>query len=105
MSRRIQPVTLHILDKDYILSCPEEERSNLLAAADYLTRKMRQVKDSGKVTGTERLAVMTALHIVHESLRSKQGQDAAQGSAPGSAEIARLEQKIAAALQAPTTLA
>lgn len=61
------PVLIQILGKDYHISCPEEEHDNLLTAARHLDAKMREVRDTGKVIGMERIAVMAALNIVHES--------------------------------------
>ena len=49
-----------------------------MAAADYLNRKLKEVRDTGKVVGNERIALMAALNIAHESL-SNQGKGAAAG--------------------------
>jgi len=51
-------VTVHIMDKEYCIACPPEERSNLEGAARYLDRKMREIRSSGKVIGADRVAVM-----------------------------------------------
>lgn len=61
-------VTVHILDKEYLISCPEEEKQDLMRSADYLDMKMREIRDSGKIVGTDRIAVMAALNISHELL-------------------------------------
>ena len=66
-----QTVTVHILDKDYHIACPVSESTNLERAAEYLDKKMREIRRSGKVIGAERIAVMAALNITHE-LHSKQ---------------------------------
>jgi len=70
MSERgnVEGVSIHILDKEYLVACPEDERQDLLASADYLDKKMREIRDSGKVVGQDRLAVMAALNIAHELL-------------------------------------
>ncbi|MEX6500894.1 cell division protein ZapA [Pseudomonas zhanjiangensis] len=65
-------VTVHILDKDYCIACPAEERSNLESAARYLDGKMREIRSSGKVIGADRIAVMAALNISHELLHKQQ---------------------------------
>lgn len=65
-------VTVHILDKDYCIACPTEERSNLESAARYLDGKMREIRSSGKVIGADRVAVMAALNISHELLHKQQ---------------------------------
>lgn len=61
-------VSIHILDKEYLVACPEDERQDLLASAEYLDKKMREIRDSGKVVGADRVAVMAALNIAHELL-------------------------------------
>ena len=71
-----KPVTVTILDKEYLISCPDEEREQLHTAVTYLNMKMQEVKNSGKVIGSERVAVMAALNIAHELLAyKKENQD------------------------------
>jgi cell division protein ZapA len=61
-------VEVRILDKEYLVTCPEEEQEALLRSARHLDRKMREIRNSGKVFGTERIAVMAALNIANEML-------------------------------------
>lgn len=65
-----QPISISILDKDYKVACPAGEQSALLASAKYLDSKMREVRDSGSIIGSERIAVITALNIAAELLNS-----------------------------------
>ncbi len=74
-------VTVHILDKEYCIACPPEERSNLEGAASYLDRKMREIRSGGKVIGADRIAVMAALNITHELLHKHDRLDAEANSA------------------------
>jgi len=67
-------ISVRILEKEYHVSCPPEERAALLDSAEYLNRKMREIRDSGKVVGLDRIAVMAALNIVNELLQSR-GRD------------------------------
>ncbi len=62
-------VSVRILEKDYHISCPSEERSDLLDSAEYLNSKMREVRDSGKVVGLDRIAVIAALNMANELIR------------------------------------
>lgn len=62
-------VDVHILDKEYRVMCPPEERDALIASARQLDARMREIRDHGRVIGTERIAVMTALNIVHELMQ------------------------------------
>lgn len=86
------PVNVQILDKDYTISCPLEEKDALLESARVLNERMRDVRDGGKVLGTERIAVMTALNVVHEYLSRRNRQQAAVAAIDQ--DVRRLEQKI-----------
>ncbi len=68
-------VTVQILDKEYSIICPPEERSNLVSAARYLDGKMREIRSSGKVIGADRIAVMAALNITHDLLHNQERPD------------------------------
>ena len=59
-------VSVRILDKEYLVACPFEERSALLDAAQHLDSRMREVRDSGKVVGLDRIAVIAALNLAAE---------------------------------------
>lgn len=67
-----QPISVSILDKDYKIACPTGEQPALLASAKYLDSKMREVRDSGNIIGSERVAVITALNITNDLLNSSQ---------------------------------
>jgi cell division protein ZapA len=64
-------VSVRILEKEYHVTCPAEERPALLDSAEYLNRKMREIRETGKVIGLDRIAVMAALNIVNELLQSR----------------------------------
>lgn len=63
-----EPVTVRILDKEYLVACPPGERDALNEAARYLHERMQEIRDSGKVIGSDRIAVMAALNIAHEMI-------------------------------------
>ena len=73
MSQTPTTVEVRILDKEYLVACPQEEQEALLRAARHLDTKMREIRSSGKVFGTERIAVMAALNITHEALSRRLG--------------------------------
>jgi cell division protein ZapA len=64
-------VSVRIMEKEFVVGCPYEERSALLDAAEFLNARMREIKDSGRVVGTDRIAVMAALNLAHEYLKHK----------------------------------
>jgi cell division protein ZapA len=72
-SRGTPTVTLDvtILGREFKVACKEDERSELMEAVALLDRRMREIRDRGKVSGTDRIAVMAALNIAHELLRDR----------------------------------
>jgi len=75
LSTETKPVSIRIMDKDFLVACPEEEEISLRASAQYLDRQMRNIRDSGKVIGMDRIAVMAALNITHDLLSNKNLND------------------------------
>ena len=69
MSDAFAHVTIRILEKEYHVACPAEEKAALTASAELLNVKMREIRDSGKVVGLDRIAVMAALNLAHEFLK------------------------------------
>lgn len=74
MSGTFAHVTIRILEKEYNVACPVEEKASLLASAELLNGKMREIRDSGKVVGLDRVAVMAALNLANELIKA-QGHD------------------------------
>lgn len=73
-------VNISIMGKDYMVACEEEEKQDLIRSAEYLDRKMCEIRDSGKIIGTDRIAVMAALNIAHDLLNQGNGKDASQSA-------------------------
>jgi cell division protein ZapA len=61
-------IEISILGRAYKVACSREEEPALIAAADYLDAKMREIRDSGKVIGAERIAIMAGLNLAHDLL-------------------------------------
>jgi len=78
MSESIARVSIRILEKEYHVACPANEQAALIASAELLNRKMREIRDSGKVVGLERVAVMAALNLANEYLKAKNSDEELQ---------------------------
>ncbi|MGZ4970008.1 MAG: cell division protein ZapA [Methylobacter sp.] len=76
MNNKPQPVSLTIMGKEYKIACAPDEQSDLIKSAHQLDVQMRQMRDSGKVAGADRIAVMAALNLAHE-LQLMKNQNAA----------------------------
>ncbi len=92
MSQDIETVRVHILDKDYQVACPASQKEGLLEAARYLDQQMRAIRQSGKVIGVERIAVMAALNISHEFL--EQGHTAEKNTHDLGDRLRKLSSKL-----------
>ncbi len=69
MNEMYAHVSIRILEKEYQVSCPADEKADLVASAELLNQKMREIRDSGKVIGLDRVAVMAALNMANELLQ------------------------------------
>ena len=63
-------LVVHLLDKEYRIGCPPEERDGLIRAAAFLDDKLRETREAN-VIGLERIAIMAALNIAHELLLAR----------------------------------
>ena len=67
--REVTRLSVRILEKEFFVACPHEERSDLLDSAEFLNARMREIRDSGKVVGLDRIAVIAALNLANELLK------------------------------------
>ena len=96
MTDDVKPITVTILDKEYIVGCAENEREALFSSVEFLNNKMQEQRDSGKVIGAERIAVMAALNVTHEYLEYRRRNETM--SSDIGAGIDRIQSKINSAL-------
>ncbi|MBB3167106.1 cell division protein ZapA [Simiduia aestuariiviva] len=82
-------VLVRILDREYQVACPPEERNALQDAAKQLDQRMRDIRSGGHVIGLERIAVMAALNLSHELLQAKH-----QGAAAAMPDLTPLLNRI-----------
>lgn len=93
-------VSIKILDKEYRIACEFHEQDDLRASARLLDHRMREIRQSGRVIGTDRIAVMAALNIAHDLIQI-------QRSRPGFNEDAgrrlkQLQERVSTALSDET---
>ena len=78
MSKQDNAVKIMILDKEYLVSCPDDEKEALDASVKRLSQKMSEIRSGGKVVGIDRIAVMAGLNLAHESIQSGAGGNDSQ---------------------------
>ena len=97
MTEMFAHVNIKILEKEYEVACPANERADLLDSAEMLNSKMREIRDGGKVAGLDRIAVMAALNLANDLLKARD-----QGEVLESAAKERLQamrERVETALQ------
>ncbi|MGZ5051352.1 MAG: cell division protein ZapA [Methylobacter sp.] len=92
MNKKPQPVLLTIMGKEYKIACAPEEQDDLVKSAGQLDAQMKQMRDSGRVAGPDRIAVMAALNLAHE-LQLVKSQNAELNKAL-SESLAKMAHKI-----------
>ncbi len=73
-------VTINVMGREFRVAAPGGEERQLAASVEYLNKKMREIRDTGKVVGNERIAIMAALNIAHEHLQKPAAPRAAKTS-------------------------
>ena len=67
------PVGVRILDREYLVACGPDERDGLVAAANLLDGRMREIRAGNRMAGIDRIAVLAALNLAHELIQQRQG--------------------------------
>jgi len=80
MTQQLAQVSVRILDKEYQVACPASERTDLLDSAEILNSKMREIRDSGRVVGLDRIAVMAALNMANDLMHAQVRDQQLEGS-------------------------
>ena len=95
MQSPVSPVTITLLDKQYQINCKQDEREELIESARLLNAKLAEVKNGGSVIGLERIAIMTALNLSHELVKTQKNGSTDQIVGAG---LERLQDKISSAI-------
>ena len=94
-----EPVSVHILDREYTIGVEPVERGSLMAAAKLLDGKMREVRGSNKMVATERVAVLAALNMAHELQQLRDENSVRERELTRT--LAELHRKLDSALEPP----
>lgn len=97
MSQMYAHVNVKILDKEYQVACKADERADLLDSAELLNSKMLEIRDSGKVTGLDRIAIMAALNLANELISSEGRGETLESDA--AVRIQAMRERVESALQ------
>ena len=90
-------VNVRILEKEYQIACPASERAALVDSVELLNSEMRRIRDSGKVIGLDRIAVMAALNMANDLLQSRSRGQVLEGDAMQ--RVQSMRERVERALQ------
>ena len=93
----VSRVSVRILEKEYQFACAVEERAALLDAAEHLNSEMKKIRDSGRVVGLDRIAVMAALNMANELLKNRKVDTTVDGDL--TARVRNLRERVESALE------
>lgn len=96
-------IAIKILERTYKIKCPPEESQALQEAARRVEEQMRRAKSSGSVTGTDRIAILTALNMCHELISVKKQNNQLIDSM--NSRIRSLQEKTESVLSEEETIA
>ena len=98
MSEEPVGVTIKVLEKDYRIACPPHEQEELMASARLLDGRMREIRQTGRVIGSDRIAVLAALNLAHELVQLQRGHGGQDTET--TRRLGELQERVAAALSA-----
>lgn len=101
-TKDLQTLHVTILDRDYGVSCPPNEVTDLKSSARMLDERMRDIRRSGKIVGMDRIAVMAALNIAHELIKAQ--SELANYDRITEKQLSKLNDKIERAIAAARQL-
>lgn len=89
------PVSIRILDKEYLIACPPEEREDLQRAAALLNGRLREIREASRSMASDRVMMMAALNIANDlaKLQAREERSAEHG-----ARVRQLRERVERAL-------
>lgn len=94
-AKEAKGVTINVMGREFRVAAPGGEERQLVASVEFLNKKMREIRDTGKVVGNERIAIMAALNIAHEYLQLQAGGGAsASGNKAGKSALPDLDTEL-----------
>jgi len=88
----VSTLTVNILDREFRVNCPKSEQQHLIESATSLDQRMREIRDTGRVIGVDRIAIMAALNLASELLSAEDTSLGAMEKMDKSIE--RMQEKI-----------
>lgn len=88
-------VSVQILDREFLVACDEDEKSNVLASAKHLNDRLREIKGRSRVITTDRLVVLAALNMANDLINL---QSKVHGYEKSLSKVSNLQEKLDSAL-------
>ncbi|MTW20297.1 cell division protein ZapA [Allochromatium palmeri] len=92
-------LSIKILEKEYRIACEFHEQDDLKASARLLDGRMREIRQTGRVIGTDRIAVIAALNIAHDLIQLQRARSGPDGEL--NRRLHQLQERVNLALADP----
>ena len=89
-------VPVRIMDREFLVACEENEQEDVIASAEFINGKIREISQGSRVIGPDRLVVLAALNIANDLLHVKADRDRYAQSA---GRLNNLQNRIETALE------
>lgn len=99
----MEQIDVRILDRDYRLAVPADEKERLLEAVRLVDDRMRSIRDAGRIAGQDRIAVMAALQLAHDLLGSREAAEVSP-AAEATRRIRKMTEDVDAELRRQDSL-
>jgi cell division protein ZapA len=90
------PVSIHILGKEYLIACPPEEREDLQRAATLLNTRLQEIRESARSMASDRLMMMAALNMANDLAKLQAREERA--SAEFGSRVKQMRERVERAL-------
>ena len=90
----MEHIEARILDRDYTLAVEPDERERLVDAVKLVDSRMKAIRDSGRIAGVDRIAVMAALQIAHDLLGGNHARAASPTGVDAIGRIRKMSEAI-----------
>jgi cell division protein ZapA len=92
MSESQTPITVTILDREYVVGGTPSQRAELISAAALVDERLRALRANARTASLDRLAVLVALNLAHELTVRERDADSTQSGV--AAEVAALRSAL-----------
>lgn len=75
MSNENNNLSIQLLEKTWHIRCPEDKKLELQKCARLLDSKMHEIVGTGKIMGSEQVAIIAAINVIYDLMQQQSQKD------------------------------